>query len=636
MLPASIIAQTPDLSWIDADAAVKAQALEMRQKALSTTVGNTYDLTFQRLLFWVDPAERFITGSISSYFRNLTESPHTLTFDMNNSLQLTAIRYHGELIEGIHENNVLTINLPGTMPSGGIDSIMVDYQGIPVDDTTGFGSFFNDYHGPDSIPVMYTLSEPYGAQYWWPCKQNLNDKIDSIHLVVTTPPEYFTASNGVLVDELLCEDKRVMQWKHNHPIPAYLVGIAVTNYARYSDYVPLANGDSIEILNYVYPEELEEIKTQTPGIIEVFGIYNELFGIYPYADEKYGHAQWNWGGGMEHQTMSFMGGFGHDLMAHELAHQWFGDYVTCASWQDIWLNEGFATYLTGLTYERMFKGIYWQQFKSLSTARVVKEPGGSVFCTDTTLNGRIFSSRLSYSKGAMVLHSLRWEIGDEDFFAGMRNYYNDFANSYASTTDFQQSMEAAADTSLQEFFSDWIYGEGYPMYALNYNQDQTGLMTFEVSQTTSHPSVDFFEMHIPVRFRGMNTDTTMVFHHTQNPQAFTCMPGFPVQEVLFDPERNIITVEASITTSIENISLDEEIRIYPNPVRTTLFIDIPEGLHVTSCRLQDISGKIVKQFTSHQSPVTSHFLQVGDLPKGIYFVEVELGGERFRRTVVLN
>jgi aminopeptidase N len=425
----------------------------------------------------------------------------------------------------------------------------------------------------------------------------------------------------------------VMQWKHKHPIPAYLVGIAVTNYAIYSDYVPLENGDSIEILNYVYPEELETIKTQTPGIIEVFEIFNELFGLYPYADEKYGHAQWNWGGGMEHQTMSFMGSFGHDLMAHELAHQWFGDYVTCASWQDIWLNEGFATYLTGLTYEHMFDGRYWEVFTRKSIERIVSEPDGSVFCTDTTDHDRIFSARLSYSKGAMVLHALRGEIGDEDFYTGMRNYYNRFANSYAYTTDFQQEMETAADTSLQEFFADWIYGEGYPIYNLDYNQDEEYELSLDMVQSTSHASVDFFEMHIPVFFRGTDKDTTIVFNNTHSPQSFTCNPGFPVKEVIFDPEHWIITKDP-IITSIEQRRLQEKIKIYPNPVSETLHIELPSIQEDVGCWILDIKGKVLKEISFNNTNRIE--IAVSDLPKGIYVLELKLGEEKVVRKKILH
>jgi len=201
------------------------------------------------------------------------------------------------------------------------------------------------------------------------------------------------------------------------------VAIAVTNYAEYSDWLELEDGRKIEILNFVYPENLEKAKTETPVTAEMIALYNRLIGEYPFADEKYGHAQFGWGGGMEHQTMSFMYNFGFELVAHELAHQWFGDYITCGSWQDIWLNEGFATYLSGLVYENLLDGYWWPQFKKLNVERIVSQPGGSVYVKDTTNIETIFSGRLSYSKGAWILHMLRWTLGDEAFFEGMKSYF---------------------------------------------------------------------------------------------------------------------------------------------------------------------------------------------------------------------
>ncbi|NOZ35444.1 MAG: M1 family metallopeptidase [Chlorobi bacterium] len=116
---------------------------------------------------------------------------------------------------------------------------------------------------------------------------------------------------------------KTAHWKHRHPIAAYLIAIAVTNYSSYSDYVTLTTGENIEVLNYVYPENLTSAQNNTPNVLDVIQLYSDLFIPYPFADEKYGHAQFGWGGGMEHQTMSFMHGFSHHLMAHELAHQWF-------------------------------------------------------------------------------------------------------------------------------------------------------------------------------------------------------------------------------------------------------------------------------------------------------------------------
>ena len=627
LFPTLVSGQTFNLNWIDRDAQTKASQLaEIRSfKSTPSAVGLEYDLKFHRLLFTVDPAIRWIQGSVASYFTWNDNDHSVMTFDLSDSLEITAIRYHGALIENFtRAHNVLTIPIPESPNTPHLDSIMVDYQGVPPE--TGFGSFSLGEH--NNVPVLYTLSEPYGASDWWPCKQNLNDKIDSVLIQVTTPPEYSAAANGMLVGELLCEDKHVMQWSHHHPIAAYLIGIAVTNYAVYSDYVPLENDDSIQILNYVYPETLAETQSKTPGIIEPFQLYNQLFGLYPFADERYGHAQWNWGGGMEHQTMSFMGGFGHDLMVHELAHQWFGDYITCGSWQDIWLNEGFATYLTGLTYEHLLGGIYWEPFKRLSIKRVMHEPGGSVFCRDTSDVNRIFDARLSYSKGAMVLHMLRWEIGDEVFFEALREYLHDpaLAHGYAVTHDLMVHCEAAADTSLTEFFADWIYGEGYPLYEINYYQDENGRLDLSLFQDQSDPSVDFFEMDVPVRVWGReaqgNQNVTYRLKHTYSGQVYHLDPGFTVDSVQFDPDRWICTADPVVISGVEDIPLKPAIRVYPNPSSGFIHIQytgIPDPLHLT---IYDLNGRVVKKVERVEAMDT---INLSELTPGVYVIELHNG-----------
>ena len=685
LIPTLALGQDLSFNWLENDATLKSAQYKsiQKQKGMASDVGSEYDLKFQRLLITVDPAIRHIQGSVSSYFEWTTNNHSQLTFDLHDSLQITAIRYHGELLDNyIHVNNILTITLPTQphssfiiwpkdipMKSGRhssfvirhssfippLDSIMIDYQGTPPEE--GLGSFSLSRHGPDSIPVLYTLSEPYGAKDWWPCKQNLNDKIDSVLIQVTTPPQYSSASNGMLVGELVCEDKHVMQWKHNHPIAAYLIGIAVTNYAVYSDWVPLTNGDSIEILNYVYPETLEKTKSETPGLIESFQIFNDLFGLYPFADERYGHAEWNWGGGMEHQTMSFMGSFGHDLMAHELAHQWFGDFITCGSWRDIWLNEGFATYLTGLTYERMFNGIYWEPFKRLTIARVMREPGGSVYLYDTTDVNRMFDARLSYSKGAIVLHMLRWEMGDENFYRAMNNYMYDPAHThgYATTEDFIRHVEAAADTSFREFFNDWIYGEGYPTYEVAYQQMTNDELRMSINQEQSDPSVDFFEMHLPIRVFGncvipakagtcshqqkessvvipakagtcshqVITTKDYILHNTRNNQTFTINPGFIVDSIQFDPDRWICTTNP-IIAGVNDIPLEQEISIYPNPATEVLYIQLTTPIINYQLSIINLFGQHVMHLDLSQFPheSTRFTIPLHEVPSGVYIVAI--------------
>ena len=423
----------------------------------------SYDLKYHRLEWQVDPAVRYISGKVTSYFVPTQANFNQVNFDLEKSMTVNAVTFHGAAVSFSQTgNDRLQINLPQTLAIGALDSITVEYEGEPVKDQ--FGSFTTSKH--NGTPILWTLSEPYGAKNWWPCKQDLTDKIDSIDIIVSTPAIYRVATNGLLVEEReIGKDQKIYHWQHRYPIPAYLIMIAVTNYAEFTDNVYLEDGGSIPILNYVYPEKLDRAQIQLKATIGQMELFNELFGIYPFAKEKYGHAQFGWGGGMEHQTMSSMGSFSSGLQAHELAHQWFGDMVTCASWEDIWLNEGFATYLTALTYEFLSPtSSAWMSWKTSTINSVTKEPGGSTWVEDTTNISRIFNYRLSYQKGALLLHMLRWKLGDNDFFQGARNYLQDpdLAYGYATTSDLQRHLEEVSGLDLSVFFCRLVLWPGIP------------------------------------------------------------------------------------------------------------------------------------------------------------------------------
>jgi aminopeptidase N len=456
---------------------------------------------------------------------------------------------------------------------------------------------------------------------WWPCKQSLADKIDSIDVIVTTPEIYRTASNGILVLDNVKAGFRTMQWKHRSPIATYLVAVAVTNYAMYSDWCNLDDGRKIEILNYVYPENLEKAKKETPVTIEFIGLFNRLFGEYPFADEKYGHAQFGWGGGMEHQTMSFMSDFNYELVAHELAHQWFGDYITCGSWSDIWLNEGFATYLAGLVYENQQNGYWWTTWKKLNVNRIVSQPGGSVYVKDTTNVNTIFSSRLSYSKGAYLLHMLRLILGDDAFFKGMRNYFNDpqIANGFALTHQFARHMEVVGDTTLTEFFNDWFYGEGFPVYNARFKSAEPGFLTISLSQTPSHPSVSFFEMPVPVRVYSTNRRDSADFRltHTKNNQDFKVKVDFNVTELVIDPDLWLVSKTTKVVKAEQSVVTDN-FSVFPNPATDKITVSWPAGEQLNSVGIYSSEGKLIKEI---QNPNPE--IDIEDLVPGIYFLQIE-------------
>ena len=579
---------------------------------------NLTDFVYQRMEWQVDPAIRFISGKVTTYFKSKTEALTFVEFDLSDSLTVDSVLVGNNSATFTHKNNKIEINLAQSLAFNQLDSVSVFYHGVPP--SSGFGSFETSSHGAEFTPVLWTLSEPYGAMEWWPCKQSLTDKIDSIDVIVTTPEKYKTASNGILVSEQVTDSSRTMHWKHRFPIATYLVAIAVTNYESYSDYLDQENGDSIEILNYVYPEDLENAQSKTPVTVEIMQLYENLVGPYPFAAEKYGHAQFGWGGGMEHQTMSFMGNFGYGLIAHELAHQWFGDYITTKSWQDIWLNEGFATYLTGLSYENI-ETDWWPVWKQVYSDQVKQEPDGAVYVTDTTSVSRIFSSRLSYAKGAYLLHMLRWVIGDDDFFQGLKNYFADsaVANGFASSEDVIKHFELAADTSLTEFFNDWLYGEGYPVYSANFKTADEGKTMITLSQTTTHESVNFFEMPVPVHlYNSGRTDSLDVrLNHTSNQQNFIVETDFHVAELVIDPDLWLLS-ETDEIVGVPNIPTTQSFQIFPNPANTEITLIIPTEIQINNIGVFDMQGNEVKRIYTPETTIS-----VADLPSGTYLLHAE-------------
>ena len=585
----------------------------------SSAFTQDYDVVYHRLEWSINPQRYFIQGTVTTYFFPKKDQFQQINFDFRDGMKVTGIRYRGQQRPVVQpQGNRLAIDLPAPVAKGVLDSITVRYEGAPA--TDGFGSFARTPQ-PDGTPTIWTLSQPYGARNWWPCKQSLDDKIDSIDVYVTVPQLYTAASNGVPVSNQQKGPERVFHWRHRYPIATYLIAVSVADYETYGQLVPTAEDeDPILVLNYVYPSSLTQAEKQTEVIVPIMQLFNELFGRYPFADEKYGHAEFGFGGGMEHQTMSFMGSYSHLLQAHELAHQWFGDKVTCGSWQDIWLNEGFATYLEGLTYENELGDQNWRDWLAAKNSSITREPGGSVYVSDTTSLFRIFSGRLSYDKGAMLLHMLRWKLGDEAFFRGLRNYLNDpsLAFGFARTADLQGHLEAAGELDLDEFFADWLYGEGYPNYQLQWSPLPSGF-SLTLSQTTSHPSVGFYEMPVPLVFYGPNGESdTLVVDHTENNQLVTGSLPFTPVSLAFDPDiwlvRGDVTVDQVTATRTPLLA---QARLFPNPTTGWVQLQLPETVQPTGpVRILDGQGRLVSE------QAFSGNISLDSLAPGIYWLHL--------------
>ncbi len=570
-----------------------------------------YDLTFQRLDFSVNPAMRYIIGKVDYYFKN---ADSLLSIDLSDSLTVDSILYHGENADFTHTNNLITINLH--QQPAKIDSVKIFYRGVPP--KTGMGSFAVGVHG-DSVPVMWTLSEPYGAKDWFPTKNNLGDKIDSLEVIVHCDSAYRAASNGLLIKDTIVDSVRTMIWLTHYPIASYLVAFAVTNYRVYYDTAYIGDTLKVPIMNMVYPEDYETARKQTPHAARCLEFYSHKFMVYPFYKEKYGHAEFGWGGGMEHQTMTFVGGFGQSLLAHELAHQWFGDYITCGSWHDIYLNEAFATYLEGLTAEAGIASYSFSDWLNSARTRFLKNPYGSVYVEDTTDVNRIFNYTYTYLKGALFLHLIRWTIGDSAFFAGLRSYLRDtsLAFGYARTPSLKSHLEQACGCDLSVLFDQWLYGDGYPSYNINWAQEGNRLV-LSIEQTPRSDDIQVFKLKLPIEIKTLHgTDTTVVINDTTQNQEFDMPVKGLVSNVVFDPQEWI-----PATATVKGHLLTTTMKIYPNPVSDVLTIFALHPENLKSIYICDLSGRRVKQIPANFSGYEKH-INLDGLHSGIYVIILE-------------
>jgi len=612
--------------WLS-DAIVKQEKLSAAKKIAFKANPNTgnYDLYYHRLFWQVNPEKSEISGEVTSYF-TAREDLQNITFEIASNLMVSKVLQRSTELSFVQNTqDELVITLPGRLSKGAKDSLTVVYSGNPV--SSGFGSFEISKH--NNVPILWTLSEPYGAKGWWPCKQDLIDKIDSVDIFIQHPKAYKAASNGLLVSEKTANLFTLTHWKHRYPIPAYLIAIAVTNYSVYSD--PVEN-ESFEVLNYVYPENLAAAKAGTAITPRIIKLFSDLFEPYPYAKEKYGHAQFGWGGGMEHTTMSFMGSWGRQLIAHELAHQWFGNKVTCGSWEDIWLNEGFASYLEGLTIENFDGPATALTWRNSLINNITSVPDGSTYVSDTTSESRIFNQRLSYRKGAMILHMLRYKLGDDHFFRSIKNYLADpeLSFGYARTADLQKHFETASGTDLTEFFKDWFLGEGFPSYSLIWSQDPKNSLTVTINQTQSHSSVDFFEMPLPIQITGANGQKEILrLEITQNNQSFTVVAPFKVTNVEIDPEKHIISRNNGAVLGLDSFQLNAQVSIYPNPVDDKLYIKNNSAAILNQITIFNILGKELLKMK-----IDSSKIDLQALPPGVHLIRVETSLGNFYKTII--
>ncbi len=615
---------------------------------LATTENqDKFDVSWYGIHIWIDPTGQTIEGFIEIKGTVTDSSLTVFEYNLSNYMSVDSVKIDDAITTHSHIMSLVSITPADSIQNGDSFHHTIYYNGSPV--SSGLGSFrFEQAHGRTLIA---TLSEPYGARDWWPCKDAPQDKADSVDIYITVPSDYTVASNGLLlgVDTEAPSSQR-WHWHESYPITTYLVSLAVYPYATWEEtYTSPLTGETIPLNYFVFPEDSVNASEDFNIMNESMGIFAELFGEYPFMDEKYGMAAFSWSGAMEHQTCTsynaslITGDHSKDyVLVHELAHQWWGDLITCFDFHHIWLNEGFATYSEALWIEqRNGQDAFWDYMDSrLGFESWWADP--AVYRYDVVSPSDIFHTTV-YKKGAWVLHMLRHVVGDDTFFTILHNYAAspEFAYGTATTEQFRDLCATVSGMNLDAFFDQWIYESHYPSYTLSFDN-----LTNAVEITISQTSIGGAQFTMPLDLDIVCQDTTIryVAQSSNAQDMFTVnLPiGQSAQYIVLDPDNWVMKMVTYTGVAPPWLQPGEYAltNIYPNPfnANTQIEFTLPTEENV-AIRIYNIAGQLVWEERKLYSPgsyrVPWNGLSTSGSPvgSGTYIVEIDMGTGKHHRKI---
>lgn len=513
----------------------------------SSGTGSNINVIYQRCNWTINPnAAKNISGVVTIQFLTTQNFVSNISLDLNKSSfnnSSLVVKYHGNTVSRSFPTtgnvNILNISLPVSIPINTVDSIEISYSGAPPA-VNGQAEGYQQKTDSKGNRYVYTLSESYEDKDWWPCKADMQDRIDSMDINVSVPDGFRVATNGKFLDSsALSGGYRTFRYKLQYSIPSYLVALGIAQYRVYDRGTVNINGTQVPVWYFIFPTRT---KSQYTAIVDALDMsmlelaaFSNVWGDYPFKNEKHGYYEFGWGGGMEHQSFSAMGASAlssWSTIAHELGHQWFGNKVTFSSWNHLWLAEGFARYSEVLAAE-LVPGLgrnpqtVRQSYRSSAMGASLGPygayiPAGYMESSNAMWNS-VYGSTV-YERGAMIVSSLRALMGDVKFFQACRNYLNDpdLAYGSATTEDLRDHFSAVAGSDLSEFFNDWVYRGGYPSYVINYGYNPllTRLNVQVTSQSVNYAGSNSSHYSSPIVLKVSNAsntkDTTIVIYDMGN------------------------------------------------------------------------------------------------------------------------
>lgn len=600
---------------------------------------NKYDVKQYILDLQISDTSAVISGNVTIK-AVATAAVDTFAIELINTLvtNQTYMIVDSVFINGVsktfqHQNHLIFIPTTTSISQDELFSTQIFYHGKAKSySDMGNGVRVNSQ---SNTTFSYSHSEPFGAKIWFPVKQTLTDKADSTIFYITTDSSNTTGSNGLLVSKTVLPDGKCKhKWVSHYPIDFYLISFVVGKpYEDRTFYTPLPNQDSLFMQYLLIPDSTtySYYNVALEKLNQIIYLYSEKFGMYPFKNEKFGVSIA--GGGMENQTMITISGldtamwiYNYNIScwisAHETAHQWFGDYVTSSTWNNIWLTEGIATYAEYVAVQYLESQIRADSMMIIHNNNVKSISGGSVYVpiSQSSNADRIFDGRLSYEKGAFVMHMLRYEINNDTlFFEAMRNYLNAFAYSTATTEDFKQSVASTTSINFDDFFNQWIYGEGYPIFHLNWSQSNDTL-TVMSNQTASTAVTPLFKTHLDLKINFTSGDTTIRLFQGANNEVYKLCFSDTVTSVTFDPKGWLLQSN-DVNLGVTENSTNSSFGLFPNPAKEKITLTLKQGNKIKDAKISlfNLQGQLMmqQQVTDEKTEI-----DISGLAKGNYYIEL--------------
>ena len=544
----------------------------------------------------------------------------------------------------------LLIDLPHPYNIGDTFYIEIGYHGTwsVTNNQTGFVYYPQGYNSNTLHSIAYTLGEPWDARAWMPCYDEPYDKAElGCIIAVTVPDTFMVCANGQLIDvSNNPNNTKTYTWQEDYPIVTYLMHFGVSRFAVWSDWYHPQSGDSVEIRHFIWPEDSVQSVISFQYIPLAMALYDSMYGSYPFT--RYGQDAvypFAWGG-MEHQEMTtihryWLLNLSENGMAHELAHQWWGDMVTCVDFRDIWLNEGFATY-SDANYN-------WLRFGHQYFINTMQSRAQDYFQADAQWRHPLYdppSSQLfnwghTYCKASWILHMLRY-LDENSYFLALRAYRDSFGYKTASTEDLKNICSMVYGTDLSWFFNEWIYDQGYPEYEIYWLCQPQGvnyLTKINVYQVqTNAPPV--FHMPIEIILHTTSNDTLVKISITSSPQHAEFTTTDSVTGINFDPNYWLLK-KYQIFVGLEEVisarPVYNEILETTNPNRNGRIRYLINQTGPVEITVYDISGRVVKRVIQFIRCPGEYCLDISELNSSAYFIRLRTRvSDRTKKVVMVK